>query len=193
MTQEKFLELREKYLTNRNSVAADRLYKELYNIGMFMLYKSYLSVEDREDIVAMSVTAVFNGLETYRNDYSYKTWFGRIVKNKMIDCLKRNNVRGGFNNLSLDGFNGKEDFDFNPFQLPDADLNPMDWVDRKFKSADLRKKIYALPNGINKAVIVMHLIEEKSNQEIMMELNLSKSNVAQIIHRFKNKVLAKKD
>lgn len=183
MTQEKFLNLRKMYL-NGSSVAGNRLYNELYNIGMYIVYKTRLRIEDREDIVAEAVAGAFNGLATYNDTYTYKTWFGRIVKNKMIDCLKKIEVRGGFNKVSLDSYYNLGEGEFSPFEIPDNSQNPLDKMDKDYMKECLRKRIYALPEGIAKQVILLHVYEEKTNTEIMRELNLSKSYVAQIIHRF---------
>lgn len=185
MKQEKFLMLREMYL-NGNSTAGTKLYKELYNIGMYIVYRTRLRIEDREDIVAEAVAGAFNGLASYTYEYSYKTWYGRIVKNKMIDCIKKLNVRGGFDKLSLDSFYNKPDGEVNPFEIPDNSQNPLDKMDKAYMKEILRKRIFALPEGIIKQVIIMHVYGEKTNTEIMYELKLSKSYVAQIIHRFKN-------
>ena len=183
MTQEKFLMLREMYL-NGKSVAADKLYNELKTIGMYIVYKTRLRIEDREDIVAEAITAAFNGLAMYRDEYSYKTWYGRIVKNKMIDCIRKNDVRGGSNNVSMDSFFTKKEGGYSPLEIADDSENAIDKMENSYQKEYLRKKIYAMSEGIIKQVIILHVYGEKSNTEIMRELNLSKSYVAQIIFRF---------
>jgi RNA polymerase sigma-70 factor (ECF subfamily) len=185
MTQENFIKNRELFLSNNNNKASQMLYKGLQQIGNFILYKSELSIDDRADVLSEAIISAFNAMETYNSDYKFTTWFGRIVKNKLIDFRRKRDCRGGYNNFSIDALQAKNEFAHDGYQLDSKEKSAIDMMYQEQLKTILYKEISKLPEGNAKRIMILSVYEGKANHEIMEQLNLSKDMVSINIFRFK--------
>ena len=185
MTQENFIKNRELYLSSNNYKASQSLYNGLQQLGMYLLYNSELSNDDRDDVLAEAINSAFHAMENYNSDYKFTTWFGRIVKNKLIDFRRKRDCRGGFNSFSIDAKQTKNEFAHDGYQIDSKEKSAIDLIHQEELKGILHKEISRLPEGNAKRILILSVHEGKANHEIMKQLNLSKDMVSINIFRFK--------
>ncbi len=159
---------------------------ETYTGEMFSwaLYK--LSDEElAKDLVQDTFLAAAEKLQDFKGDSSPKTWLFSILNFKIIDVYRKK-VRKP---LSLDT-SGFSDF-FSEDGSWQLEKRPKDWHedeknlldDADFQSI-LKKCLDALPEKWN-AIIQLKYLINKNGEEICQELEISPTNLWQMVHRAK--------
>jgi len=144
-------------------------YKAMYNTSLRIVNDSFIA----EDIMQESFLDAFSKINTFEWRSSFGSWLKRIVVNKSIDLIKKNqNIL-----LSLD-----EEITIAE-EEHDEDMDNMDCRLDEVKIA-LKK----LPESY-KVVLVLHLFEGYDHMEISQILNLPYNNVRVRYLRAKRKLL----
>lgn len=132
----------------------------------FMLLKMSGNREDAEDLAIESFAKAFGNLSQYTSDYAFSTWLFRIATNHCIDFIRKRKK----NVLNKDG---NEDLS-NPEKLEnlqESSFSPDESMIRGQKVAVIRQVVDRLKPRYQKLVRLRYF-EEKSYEEIAIELNL---------------------
>ena len=146
----------------------DLYYKAMYNTSLRIVNDSFIA----EDIMQESFLDAFSKVKTFEWRSSFGSWLKRIVINKSLDSLKKND-----NILSLN-----EDVN----NLPEDD-NIHDFEDIQCKLDEIKMSLRRLPENY-KVVLVLYLFEGYDHQEISQILNLPYNNVRVRYLRAKRKL-----
>lgn len=140
--------------------------------------------EIAEDLVQETFLSAYKGYESFRKNSSEKTWLFSILKNKIADHYrskykKSNEVSSGI----IDQF-------FNKNHRWKSEYRPVDWGNEKELLDDpqftktLKECFQSLPEKWSSAVRLKYL-EEHDADGICIQLEISKPNFWQIMHRAK--------
>lgn len=142
-------------------------YKAMYNTALRIVNDQF----EAEDIMQESFLSAFTKLDTWSETVTFGAWLKRIVVNKSISSLKKNNR---FENIPLENVNLKETVNE---QIEYSTLNPKIILN---KVAELK------PNY--KVAITLNLIEGYDYEEIAQIMNISYQNSRTTVSRAKNKL-----
>ena len=139
------------------------------------------NLEDAEDLSQEIFLEIIKSIDSFRGNSSFSTWIYRIIVNRSINVIRKNNRRKIFSNL--------EHFFKVTNNVPEeyAGKEPSDYCD-PFDEKETRK---FLTNAINelsenqRISFVLNKYEELSYKEIADIMNLSISSVESLIHRAK--------
>lgn len=145
-------------------------------------------IESVKDIVQETFLAVSMNINTYEQKSNPKTWIFSILNNKISDYYRKKYKQGA--DISLDAlpsnFSANEDWI--------KEKIPMSWQTEKQNLLDDSKFIeilnYCLEHLPHKfsTVINMKYFSNKKPEEICQELDISTTNMWQIMHRAKLKL-----
>jgi RNA polymerase sigma-70 factor (TIGR02943 family) len=161
----------------------DELYK-------WALYKTS-SKEIAEDLVQDTFLSAFKAIENFKGDSQPKTWLFSILKNKIIDHYRKKqvliNTTDGFSeekglSITDDMFNEKGAWRNSPEHIVWSDDKHL--LDNPEFNSIMEKCMDELPDNWRVAVESKYL-QEKKAELICQDLNVTKSNYWQIIHRAK--------
>ncbi len=134
-------------------------YKELYNnyvqkIGR--IAKSYLDVDDVEDVVQEVFMKVYKSVRKFRGDSALSTWIYRIAVNVCKDMLSKKRKKREI----LTSF-GLEDNDEKTLPEPVEEIKPTDELLREVSAEEIRRAIESLSKE-DRLLITLREIEEMS-------------------------------
>lgn len=165
----------------------DRYADDLYS---WAFYKTSAK-ETAEDLVQETFLSAVRGIEGFQNNCEPKTWLFSILNHKIIDHYRKNNKSSGLNGKKAerkaleqtDSF-----FDANQnWKVPgeevvwEAEAHLLD--NQAFKEI-LDICVGKLPDNWRLAVVSKYLSEKKTGQ-ICRELEVTRANYWQIVHRAK--------
>jgi len=161
---------------NQNAFKAllNLYWKDIYRIQ----YKNTKNEEESEDITIKTFAKAFDKLDTFDENYKFKTWLISISKNIYIDFLRKNKTK-------TISFN-KENSDI--YSLTDDAPSPADKLINEQNLAKLKSCIKLLKPHYQ-TIINLRYFQELSYKEIAIELDEPMSNVKIKILRAK-KLLA---
>lgn len=144
--------------------------------------------ESAKDIVQDTFLAVANSFDKFKQESNPKTWIFSILNNKISDYYRKKYKQG--TKVDLDVFS---DF-FTDSDEWSKDKKPQSWQTNENNLLDdlefveiLNYCLEHLPNKFN-SVIKMKYYTEKNPEEICQELEISSTNMWQIMHRAKLKL-----
>ncbi len=118
-----------------------------------------------EDLVQDIFLNAFKSLKNYKNDHAFSTWLYRIARNHTIDYLRKKKIE----TLSIH----VDDYDESHASIQIADESS--FTDQPIIRRERRNKvyeaIYQLPEKYRDIIVKRH-IEEKSYQEIAVEIDI---------------------
>lgn len=136
------------------------------DVYTFLLSKITNDNIDAEDITIITFSKAFDKINTYNNQFSFKTWLFTIAKNLLIDELrKKRNVT-----VSLEQKNKEIS------QLYDENPTPEDKIIIEQNLAELKKNIKKLKPKYQR-VINLRYFQDLSYLEIASELDEPINNV----------------
>lgn len=148
--------------------------------------------ETAEDLVQETFLSAFKAKDQFKSGSSEKTWLTAILKNKIIDHYRKNDVLKHVSNYIADTESGFEEHFFhanNGHWL--ADSGPLAWTelaDEKLNRIEFNKIIQfciqKMPSKL-KPVFVAKFLDEMESDLICKEFNITSSNYWVIIHRSK--------
>lgn len=147
----------------------DLYYKAMFNTSLRIVNDSFYA----EDIMQESFLDAFNKINTFEWRSSFGSWLKRIVVNKSIDLIKKNN-----NTIVL---NEDESFIAEENLTEDSD-------NIQYKLDEIKIALKELPENY-KVVLVLHLFEGYDHHEIAQILDMPYNNVRVRYLRAKRKLL----
>jgi len=144
--------------------------------------------ETAKDIVQDTFLAIVKNIDKFNNESNPKTWIFSILNNKIADYYRKKYkepVTTDFNSYSA-FFTQDGDWitEKQPKDWHEEDKNLLD--DTVFQSV-LNKCIDNLPSKWN-ALVKMKFLDEKETENICQELEISTTNMWQMMHRAKLKL-----
>jgi RNA polymerase sigma factor (sigma-70 family) len=127
--------------------------RAMFNVSMRILHNR----DEAEDVLQESFVAAFRHIQSFREKSSFGSWLKRIVINKSLDALK------------------KQNFHFVPLEdlsIPDEEEEEREEV--VYDAVTLQKAIERLPDGY-RVILTLYLFEDYSHKMIAEKLAISES------------------
>jgi RNA polymerase sigma factor (sigma-70 family) len=144
------------------------------------------NLEDAEDLSQEIFLEIIKSIGRFRGSASLSTWIYRIVVNRSINIIRKNNRRNIFSSIEnffqISGEPGS-----NAKNEPSNDCDPLDEEETR---ACLKNAIDELSEN-QRIAFVLNKYEELSYKEIADIMNLSVSSVESLIHRAKTNLQGK--
>jgi RNA polymerase sigma factor (sigma-70 family) len=156
--------------------AYKRLMKKYHNAIAHLIMRMVGSQGDVEDLTQEAFIKAFNSLESFNEEFAFSTWLYKIATNNCIDHLRKRKLK----TFSIDRPIGSEENQ--QFEIPDDTNIPDSAILQAQQSSAIRQAIDSLPEKY-RVVIVMRHQEEKSYEEIAVELDLPLGTVKAHIFR----------
>ena len=148
---------------------------ELYKLYNKAMYNTALRIvgnqEEAEDVLQEAFLAAFRMLSSYRGEASFGAWLKRIVVNKSINKVKKQNP---MQSVTEDGEIGEY------YEWPEEGNNEID-------VSAIREGINQLPTGF-RSVLSLYLLEGYDHTEIAEILGISVSTSKSQFNRAKKKL-----
>lgn len=165
---------------------------ELYGDYLFRFAMQRVrSRETAEDLVQDTLISAYKALESFEGRAAVKTWLVSILRNKIIDYVRRGK-RVQF--VSLEGMSEQNTADdsFNRLGIwkrviPSWGMDQDTIVESKAFMKQLKSCMDALPESMQ-SVFALRTIEQLSTKEICDSLDISENNVWVILHRARSRV-----
>lgn len=145
-------------------------------------------IETAKDIVQDTFLAVTLGISRFKGESNPKTWIFSILNNKISDHYRKKYKQSATIDLDVLStfFNSEGEWiiDKQPREWGKEDMNLLDDLD--FLRV-LKFCIENLPDKFN-SVVMMKYYSDKKSGEICKELDISSTNMWQIMHRAKLKL-----
>lgn len=129
--------------------------------------------EDAKDITQDSFLKVLENINRFRSDSKFSTWLYRIVYNKSIGFVKREN------RTNIVDYSGLVD-------ISEKNDNQEDKIQELYKAINLLE-------DTDRNIIMLFYLAEKSIKEIAQITGLSIGNIKVILHRARKKLFEKMD
>ena len=130
-----------------------------------------------DDLVQECFIKAFSALKSYSADYAFSTWLYKIATNHTIDFLRKRKLK----TMSIDKPINTKDGEVE-FELPDTTYRPDKHIVEDERRMLLQEAIEHLPEKYHKVIVMRHQ-QEKSYEEIAMELDLPLGTVKAHIFR----------
>lgn len=152
---------------NKEQIAFKYLLDTFWNDVYAFQLKRTLNENDAEDITIQTFSKAFDKIDTYKEEYKFKTWLITISKNIHIDLVRKQ--KQTIKNTSKDD-------DDNYFQIIDDSPTPEDKIITEQNLAKLLRDIKKLKPHYQE-VINLRYFQELSYKEISEELKEPINNV----------------
>ncbi len=163
--------------------AYEKLYAQHVNrIGR--IAKSYLGVDDVEDVVQEVFIRVYKNIKKFRGDSSLSTWIYRITVNVCKDMRAKKHRKKEI----LTSF-GLEEDDEKSFLEPVEENKPSDEFLKEISEEEIRKAIEALSQE-DRLLITLREIEDMSYAEIAAVVEKPVGTVKSRLHYAREKLKA---
>ena len=130
-----------------------------------------------EDLVQEAFVKAFKALERYAPEYAFSTWLYRITTNHTIDHIRRKKLK----TVSIDKPVQTRDGEMQ-MELPDTTYRPDRHLVMDQRNEIIAAAIADLPPKYHRVIVMRHQ-EEKSYEEIAVELDLPLGTVKAHIFR----------
>ena len=153
---------------NNNQAAYRFLLDHFWNDVFGFLLKRTNNENDAEDITIETFAKAFDKLDTYKDEYNFKTWLITISKNIHTDLIRKDKVRFSKSNLPT------HDDEF--LQIADESPSAEDIIITEQNLARLLKDIKKLKPAYQE-VIQLRYFQEMSYKDIAEDLNEPINNI----------------
>ncbi|MGC8545340.1 RNA polymerase sigma factor [Athalassotoga sp.] len=147
-------------LKRADSRAYDELYRE-YVEKIGGIARSYLGVDDVEDVIQEVFIKVYKNIKKFRGDSSLSTWIYRITVNVCKDMLGKKHRRKEI----LTSFGEEDDDEKNTIREPADELQPSDELMKMLSAEEISKAIDSLSKE-DRLLINLREIEGMSYDQI---------------------------
>lgn len=140
----------------------------------------YRMVRDKhqvEDLTQEAFIKAFGSLASFNDEFAFSTWLYKIATNNSIDYIRKRKLQ----TYSIDKPIEAADSDY-AFELPDEDAETDQDIISDQRAKLLTQAITKLPEKYRKVIHLRH-VEEKSYEEIAVELKLPIGTVKAHIFR----------
>jgi RNA polymerase sigma-70 factor (ECF subfamily) len=160
-------------------------FEEFYQQHVKFVYNLALHytqcVEDAQEITQDVFVRVFQGLNNFQNNAHVSTWLYRITINQCLDLTKARKRQKRFALLTSLFFPDSNDLKHNP---PDNN-HPGIQMEHKESVENLLHQINQLPDN-QRTALILHKIEQRSQAEVAVIMNLSLKAVESLVQRAKS-------
>lgn len=153
------------------------LMKKYHDAIHNLVYKMIPDKADVEDLTQEAFIKAFNSIRSFNFEFAFSTWLYKIATNNCIDYLRKKKIR----TFSIDKPIETKDGDIE-YEIPDTTFQPDKDVVFGQKKQILEDAVNSLPEKYMKVIIMRHQ-EEKSYEEIAVELNMPLGTVKAHIFR----------
>jgi RNA polymerase sigma-70 factor (ECF subfamily) len=150
---------------NRSQKAQMQIYKLYYKAMFNTSLRIVNDTAEAEDVMQESFLQAFQSIDTFRGDASFGSWLKRIVVNRSLDALRKNQT-----GYSLD------ELDHEPAEPGMEEEDYMMVLSSRVES--IRKGIHLLPDNY-RVVLSLYLLEGYDHEEIAQVLGI-KENLSRI-------------
>ncbi|WP_439151476.1 RNA polymerase sigma factor [Winogradskyella sp.] len=150
-----------------DQIAFNTLLDTFWNDVYAFQLKRTENENDAEDITIQTFSKAFDKIDTYKEDYKFKTWLITISKNIHIDLVRKR--KKSIRNTSKDN-------EENYFEIIDDSPTPEDTIITEQNLAKLLRDIKKLKPHYQE-IINLRFFQELSYKEISEELNEPINNV----------------
>jgi RNA polymerase sigma-70 factor (ECF subfamily) len=160
----------------------------LYSVALMKVN----SKETAEDLLQETFLSAFKAKDSFRSDSSEKTWLTAILKNKIIDYYRKNDVLKNVDSYISDTEASFSDHFFNQSDghwiesaLPEA---WKEFADAKINQNEFHKIVqYCIAKMPSKLVpvFIAKFLDDEDSDKICKDFNITSSNYWVIIHRAK--------
>lgn len=148
-----------------------------------------------EDLVQETMEAALAGIGKFKNDSSLKTWTFGILKNKLVDHLRRKDRSVSFSELTGDADDSDELLDalFNEKGFWNVEARPASWnaPEAAFESQRFwivfDACLHHLPENASRVFMMREFLGFEAG-EICQQLRLTTSNCHVILHRARTRL-----
>jgi len=147
-------------LKRADSRSYDELYRE-YVEKIGGIARSYLGVDDVEDVIQEVFIKVYKNIKKFRGESSLSTWIYRITVNVCKDMLGKKHRRKEI----LTSFGEEDDDQKNAIKEPVEELQPSDELMKTLSAEEISKAIDSLSKE-DKLLINLREIEGMSYEQI---------------------------
>lgn len=130
-----------------------------------------------DDLVQECFIKAFSALKSYSTDYAFSTWLYKIATNHTIDFLRKKKLA----TMSIDKPIQTRDGEVE-YELPDITYRPDKHIVEDERKQLIQQAIEQLPEKYHRVIVMRHQ-QEKSYEEIAMELDLPLGTVKAHIFR----------
>ena len=145
----------------------------LFSFAMMRLHDAAAA----EDVLQETLIAGIQGLERFKQGASVRTWLISIMKNKIIDWLRKRTREQPLDELALENDNFDEQFadDGHWKEAPKDWAEPLSMLESNQIRMQLMECISNLPEKL-RTLIVLTEIDGFETQELIPMLNISSAN-----------------
>lgn len=130
-----------------------------------------------DDLVQECFIKAFSALKSYSVDYAFSTWLYKIATNHTIDFLRKKKLQ----TMSIDRPIQTKDGEVE-YELPDTSYRPDRHIVEDERKTIIQEAIDQLPGKYHRVIVMRHQ-QEKSYEEIAVELDLPLGTVKAHIFR----------
>jgi RNA polymerase sigma-70 factor, ECF subfamily len=167
-------------LAREGSASALRLIVRRHNQRLYRVVRAIVREDtEAEDVLQEAYLSAFRNLANFRADASLSTWLTRVVVNKAVDHLRREDVT-----VPLDTADNIERQQTDTIGMPHLDIDPERLAARSQVRDLLGRAIDNLPASF-RVVFVMRMVEQLSVKETATSLGIPEDTVKTRLHRAK--------
>ncbi len=133
--------------------------------------------QEIDDLVQESFIKAFSALESYSAQFAFSTWLYKIATNHTIDYLRKKKLRTFSIDKPVQTREGELEY-----ELPDTTYRPDRHIVEDQQRQIIQDAIDALPPKYHRVIVMRHQ-QEKSYEEIALELDLPLGTVKAHIFR----------
>ncbi len=130
-----------------------------------------------DDLVQECFIKAFSALKSYSTDYAFSTWLYKIATNHTIDFLRKKKLHTTSIDKPINTRDGEVEY-----ELPDSTYRPDRHIVEDQRRELIQAAIEQLPEKYHRVIVMRHQ-QEKSYEEIAMELDLPLGTVKAHIFR----------
>lgn len=187
MKQVDFIQLRNSIsngTTSERRISEMKLFVELKKHCSTAIRNKSIRLNDdsMEDVIAMTITKVFQYLEKFEEDRPYLCLVNTILNNTLKDVYKAECSRGLGSKFSIDANYEKDEEHYHNMQIEDnGSFDYFEVEDHKYLKLLLKQEVEKL-NPENRKIMTMHFADY-TTQDIMDYTEKQRSNINTIIFR----------
>ena len=176
-------------------------YEVIYNrYYRFIQYHCFMSVKDQQlanDLTVEILTKIYLNIDKYSVKYTFNSWVWSIVKNYVIDYIRKNKNEPVNSNrnasiaIQESREEGSEYSTVYSNQLDSGDLNPEQLMQQKNAQTTRKEFVLNLLSGLTereRMIIIHYYFDEMSYDEIAAKLNIGLSLMKVTLLRTKEKL-----
>jgi RNA polymerase sigma-70 factor (ECF subfamily) len=180
-------------MVNKESILHPAQWLNKY--GDYLYSLALLKVNNKEvaeDLIQETFLSAYKSRDSFKNNSSEKTWLTAILKNKIIDYYRKNDVLKNVDSYISDTETGFSEHFFNSSDghwrasaLPEA---WQEFADARINQNEFNQIVqYCIGKMPSKLVpvFIAKFLEDEDSDKICKDFNISSSNYWVIIHRAK--------